>query len=214
VEKVFVAVSGNIGVGKSTLVERLAARLDWEPVFEPQDESPYLADFYREMGVWAFHSQLFFLGRRLRQYRDFLAIPRSIIQDRCVYEDAEVFARNLFEQGLIGPRDWDTYQSIYQGVVHLIPPPDLLIYLKADLPTLRQRIEKRNRDYEKGIEPGYLETLQRLYERWIAGFRLAPVLAVPADWLNFVSDERHLDLIAEKVMEKLTGHETLDLDCP
>ena len=207
-EKVFVAVSGNIGVGKSTLVKRLAAKLDWEPIFEPQDESPYLADFYREMGVWAFHSQLFFLGRRLRQYQDFLAIPRSVIQDRCVYEDAEVFARNLFEQGRISSRDWDTYQSLYQGVLNFIPPPDLLIYLKADLPTLLGRVEKRGRDYEKGIERDYLVTLQHLYERWIAGFRLAPVLVVPADRLNFVSDETHLDQIAEVVMAKLAGHET------
>jgi len=213
-DRVFVAVSGNIGVGKSTLVERLAAKLGWDPLFEPQDENPYLADFYKDMKTWAFHSQLFFLGRRLRQYQELLASPGGVLQDRCVYEDAEVFARYLFDRGMISPRDWETYRGIYRGIQQFLPPPDLLIYLQADLPTLQARIRMRGRDYEKGIDPEYLAGIQDLYESWIAGFRLAPVLVVPADWLDFVKEERHLDLIAERVRDKLSGHETLEFQNP
>jgi deoxyadenosine/deoxycytidine kinase len=214
VEKTFAVVSGNMGVGKSTLVEKLAGKLGWQAVFEPQDENPYLADFYRDMKSWALHSQLFFLGRRFKQYQELLASPRSVFQDRCVYEDAEVFARNLYEQEKIPERDWQVYRSIYEGVLQFVPPPSLLIYLQADLPTLRQRIEQRGRDYEQGMQPDYLEGLQRLYERWIRDYRLSPVLVIPADRLDFVKEEKHLDQIAQAVMEKLSGHETLEFDRP
>lgn len=212
--KVFAAVAGNMGVGKSTLVGKLAPRLDWKAVFEPQEESPYLADFYQDMPRWALHSQLFFLGRRLRQHRELLASSQNVLQDRCLYEDAEVFARNLYEQGKISERDWQVYWSIYEGVIQFVPPPDLLIYLQADLPTLRRRIRQRGRDYERQIPPEYLRGLQRLYEAWIRDYRLSPVLVVPADWLDFVKEEKHLDLIAEKVTEKLSGHEMIEFEHP
>jgi deoxyadenosine/deoxycytidine kinase len=214
VEKVFAAVAGNMGVGKSTLVEKLAGKLGWKAVFEPQDENPYLADFYQDMERWALPSQCFFLGRRLRQYREILDGPQNALQDRCVYEDANVFARNLYEQGKIPERDWRVYQSIYEGVIQFVPPPNLLIYLQADLATLQRRIQQRGREYERQIPLDYLRGLQRLYENWIRDYRLSPVLVVTTDWLNFVSDESHLELVAQKVMDKISGHETLDLSSP
>ena len=213
-EKTFAVVSGNMGVGKSTLVEKLAGKLGWQAVFEPQDENPYLADFYQDMPRWALHSQFFFLGRRLRQHRELLASPRNVLQDRCVYEDAEVFARNLYEQGKIPERDWRVYWGMYEGIIQFVPPPNLLIYLQAGLPTLRRRIEQRGRDYEREISTDYLQGLQRLYESWIRDYRLSPVLVVPADRLDFVKEEKHLDQIAQAVVEKLSGHETLKFDRP
>jgi len=205
--KKFVAVAGNIGVGKSTLVALLSERLQWEPFFEPVGENPYLADFYRDMRQWAFHSQIFFLTRRLRSHRQLLDHPTSAIQDRSVYEDAEVFATNLFRQGLIGDRDFQAYRELYQVLVEFLPPPDLVIYLRAPVPTLLKRVHSRGRDYEKLISVEYLEQLNQLYEEWVGRFSLCPILTVPADNLNYVSNIKHLDLIAMKIQEKLMGKE-------
>jgi deoxyadenosine/deoxycytidine kinase len=203
--KKFIAVAGNIGVGKSTLVDLLCQSLGWQPFFEPVTENPYLADFYRDMNTWGFHSQIFFLTHRLRIHRDLLQIPGSVIQDRSIYEDAEVFAQNLFLQGTISERDYQTYRSLYLTLSDFLPPPDLVIYLRASVPTLLKRIEQRNRDYEQKISPAYLERLNSLYEKWIDNFTLCPVLTIPADDLDFVAHPRHLELILRKVQEKLTG---------
>lgn len=205
--KKFVAVAGNIGVGKSTLVALLCARLGWQPFYEPQAENPYLADFYRDMHTWAFHSQIFFLTRRLRAHRQLLDHPTSVIQDRSVYEDAEVFARNLYQKGDIAEREYRTYRELYEVLSDFLPPPDLLIYLRASETTLLQRIDQRGRDYEKRISPEYLAQLNGLYEEWISRFSLCPVLAVPADDLDYVAHPAHLDLVVTKVQEKLTGKE-------
>ncbi len=205
--KKFVAVAGNIGVGKSTLVELLCQKLGWEPFYEPVTENPYLADFYHDMAAWAFHSQLFFLTHRLRGHHQIASHPTSVIQDRSVYEDAEVFAQNLYLQGYMQPRDYGTYRELYKTVMDFLPPPDLVIYLRASVPTLSRRIAQRGRDYELTITPQYLDSLNRLYETWIAGFTLCPVLTVPADHLDFVAHSGHLKLIARKVDEKLTGKE-------
>jgi len=205
--KKFVAVAGNIGVGKSTLVALLSERLQWEPFFEPVGENPYLADFYRDMRQWAFHSQIFFLTRRLRSHRQLLDHPTSAIQDRSVYEDAEVFATNLYRQGLIGDRDFQAYRELYQVLVEFLPPPDLVIYLRAPVPTLLKRVHSRGRDYEKLISAEYLEQLNQLYEEWVGRFALCPILTVPAENLNYVSNIKHLDLIAMKIQEKLMGKE-------
>lgn len=205
--KKFVAVAGNIGVGKSTLVSMLCNRLGWQPFFEPVGENPYLADFYRDMRVWSFHSQIFFLTRRLRSHRELLDHPTSAIQDRCVYEDAEVFAQNLFLQGLMDERDYSSYCELYRVLSQFLPPPDLVVYLRASVDTLQQRISNRGRDYERTITTEYLEQLNGLYEAWIANFSLCPVLSVPADALDYVAHPGHLDLVANKVEEKLTGKE-------
>jgi len=203
--KKFVAVAGNIGVGKTTLVEMLCAKLSWTPFFEPVAENPYLADFYQDMQTWAFHSQIFFLTHRLRSHHMLAQHPASTIQDRSVYEDAEIFAHNLFLQGHIRPRDYQTYRELYMTLIDLLPPPDLVIYLRSSVSTLVSRIGKRGREYERTIPADYLESLNLLYENWIANFTLCPVLSVPADQLDYVAHSGHLDLIVRKMQEKLTG---------
>jgi len=205
--KKFVAVAGNIGVGKSTLVAMLSARLGWEPFYEPVGENPYLADFYHDMRAWAFHSQVFFLTRRLRAHRQLCDHPTSAVQDRSVYEDAEVFAQNLYLQGHMSERDFQTYRELYQVLTQFLPPPDLVVYLRASVPTLMQRIANRGRDYERQIQADYLNRLNSLYETWINTFTLCPVLTVPADDLDYVAHSTHLDLIVTKVRDKLAGKE-------
>ncbi len=205
--KKFIAVAGNIGVGKSTLVERLCQRLGWQPFYEPVTENPYLADFYADMHAWSFHSQVFFLTHRLRIHQQILRWHGSVIQDRSIYEDADIFARNLYLQGYLTDRDYETYHALYQTLAEFLPPPDLVIYLRASVNTLQSRIQQRARDYERGISDTYLERLNQLYEDWISAFTLCPVLTVPADNLDFVAHPRHLDLILNKVQDKLTGKE-------
>ena len=205
--KKFVAVAGNIGVGKSTLVTLLSERLGWQPFYEPVNDNPYLADFYRDMRTWAFHSQIFFLTRRLRSHRQLADHPTSVIQDRSVYEDAEIFAHNLYRQSLIDERDYRSYRELYQVLTEFLPPPDLVVYLRASIPTLLGRIRARGRDYERQIEADYLTQLNYLYDDWIDRFRLCPVLTVPADQLDYVANSTHLDLIVCKIQEKLTGKE-------
>jgi deoxyadenosine/deoxycytidine kinase len=205
----FVAVAGNIGVGKTTLVQKLCDILDWTPFFEPESENPYLPDFYKDMQTWAFHSQVFFLTRRLRAHKTLCAQAGSVIQDRSVYEDAEIFAHNLYRQQQIGERDYLTYRELYQALVEFLPPPDLVLYIKASVPTLQQRIKLRGRDYEEEIDLAYLEGLNILYDSWIEEFDLCPVLTIPGDDLDFVANNGHLDLIIKKVQEKLTGKEVV-----
>ncbi len=208
----FIVVAGNIGVGKSTLVEKLCTYLGWEPFYEPVTQNPYLEDFYRQMSAWAFHSQIFFLTHRLRLHYQLSRHPSSVVQDRSVYEDAEIFARNLYLQGYLSPRDYATYRELYETVIQLLPPPDLVIYLRASVPTLLKRIARRGRDYERQIPASYLESLNQLYEEWIGGFQLCPVLTVPADDLDYVAYEQHFELIVQKVQEKLMGKEEVIFD--
>lgn len=210
--KKFVAVAGNIGVGKSTLVTMLCKDLGWEPFYEPVTENPYLADFYADMKAWAFHSQIFFLTHRLRSH--FLLSQRegSVIQDRSLYEDAEIFARNLYLQGHIAARDYRSYRELYETASQFLPAPDLVVYLRASVPTLMARISHRGRDYERTITPEYLESLNGLYEQWIENFTLCPMLSVPADDLDYVAHPGHLRLIVDKVQEKLTGKEEVVFD--
>ena len=210
--KKFVAVAGNIGAGKSTLVALLCDKLGWQPFYEPVADNPYLVDFYGDMQTWAFHSQIFFLTHRLRMHRQLLDHPTSVLQDRTVYEDAEVFASNLYQQEKIHSRDYKTYQELYTVLTDFLPPPDLVVYLRASVPTLFGRISSRGRDFERQITPEYLGQLNDLYEHWIAGFGLCPVLTVPSDDLDYVANTSHLDMIASKVQEKLTGKEEVVFD--
>ena len=205
--KKFIVVAGNIGVGKSTLVELLADRLDWQPFYEPVGENPYLADFYQDMKAFSFQSQVFFLTRRLHAHRQLIDHPTSAIQDRSVYEDAEIFAYNLFLQGNMAQRDYETYKDLYQVLSLFLPPPDLVIYLRARVDTLMSRIEQRGRDYERQIQSTYLDQLNQLYSQWITQFQLCPVLTVPADDLDYVAHDSHLDLVVSKVHDKLSGKE-------
>lgn len=205
--KKFVAIAGNIGVGKSTLVKMLCDQMGWDPFYEPVTQNPYLADFYANMSAWAFHSQVFFLSHRLRSHFNLAGHPNSVIQDRSVYEDAEIFAHNLYKQGNISDRDYQTYRDLYETAIQFLPPPDLVIYLRASVETLQNRISQRGRDYERTISYDYLQNLNDLYESWIENFTLCPVLAVPADDLDYVAHNGHLRLIATKIDEKLTGKE-------
>ena len=207
--KRFIAIAGNIGVGKSTLTGLLAQRLDWQPFYEAVDDNPYLADFYTDMARWSFHSQVFFLSRRLQHHRSIVDHAGSVVQDRSVYEDAEVFAANLARQGQMSQRDYATYRALYEGIRVFLPPPDLLVYLRASVPTLQNRIRMRGRSFEQDIDPRYLGQLHTLYEEWIDGFTLCPVLTVPADELDFVWHTPHLELIIEKIEEKLSGKEVV-----
>lgn len=210
--KKFVVVSGNIGVGKSTLVQRLADHLGWDPFFEPVGENPYLADFYRDMRTWSFHSQIFFLTRRLKIHRELSDHPNSAIQDRCVYEDAEVFAHNLYLKGHFSDRDYRSYREMYEVLASFLPPPDLVVYLRSSVPTLVHRIAQRGRSYEQTISTDYLVQLNELYHAWIERFTLCPVLTVPADELDYTSDNSHLRLIVAKMLEKLAGKEEVVFD--
>ena len=210
--KKFIAIAGNIGVGKSTLVHMLCNAMGWDPFYEPVSENPYLADFYADMTAWSFHSQVFFLAHRLRIHFQLSQHPNSVVQDRSVYEDAEIFAQNLFDRGHLQGRDYTTYRELYETAVQFLPPPDLVIYLRASVPILQQRISLRGREYERTIIPEYLQSLNELYEKWIDNFTLCPVLAVPADDLDYVAHNGHLKLIISKVEEKLTGKEEVVFD--
>ncbi|HET9493345.1 MAG TPA: deoxynucleoside kinase [Chloroflexia bacterium] len=211
-KKYFVAVAGNIGVGKSSLTTLLAQRMGWEPFFEAVAENPYLADFYADMPTWSFHSQIFFLSRRLYDYRAMMEHPTSVLQDRTVYEDAEIFARNLYRQGLMSERDWASYWDLYSAVSALLPPPDLVVYLQASVSTLTQRIGMRGREFEQQIGEEYLARLNDLYDEWVAGFNLCPVLTIATDNLDFVHAPEHLDIIAARIEDRLRGKEVLTFE--
>jgi len=207
----FIVVAGNIGAGKSTLVELLSRELQLTPFYEPVSENPYLSDFYEDMKRWAFQSQLFYLTRRLRIHRQLLDVQGSVIQDRSVYEDAEIFAKNLFLQGDISERDFGVYQDLYQILVTLLPPPDMIIYLKTSVPVLAQRITRRGRDFEADIPQVYLARLNDLYEGWIANVNQCPVLIISTDNLDLVTRQEHINLVISTVKEKMTGRTELHI---
>jgi deoxyadenosine/deoxycytidine kinase len=207
----FITIAGNIGVGKSTLVTLLAKKLGWEPVMESVTENPYLVDFYQDMNRWSFHSQVFFLVRRLQQHHALLQQPNPILQDRSVYEDAEIFARNLYHQQHLSARDWDCYFDLYQTLTRMLRPPDLVIYLRASVPTLRRRILQRGREYEQNIAEDYLLDLNHLYDEWAERFKLSPVLTVDTDNLDYVQYDDHLDQIWERIENRLHGRDYLAL---
>jgi deoxyadenosine/deoxycytidine kinase len=184
----FIAVAGNIGAGKTELTEFLCRRYGLKPFYEPNDQNPYLADFYADMRTWAFRSQLFFLTHKFRLHQALQDDPGAVIQDRTIYEDAEIFARNLFRQRLIEKRDFETYWELYQSIQRALRPPDLMIQLRCPVRTLRQRIRARGRSFEQDIPAPYLRRLNRLYEDWFASYRLSPVLVLETDKLDYLTD--------------------------
>jgi deoxyadenosine/deoxycytidine kinase len=208
-KKQTIAIAGNMGVGKSSLTDLLAARLGWTPFYEAVDDNPYLADFYQDMRQWSFHSQIFFLSRRLRCHRKVLHHPSTVVQDRTIYEDAEVFARNLYQRHNISDRDYQVYRSLYEEFIQFLPSPNLIIYLKASVPTLIARIHRRGRDFERDVSPLYLQQLNELYNSWIEDFTLCPILTIPADDLDFVRFDNDFLTVKEKILEKLAGQEKI-----
>jgi deoxyadenosine/deoxycytidine kinase len=205
--KRFLVVAGNIGVGKSSLTERVGTRLGYQMDFESVADNPYLADFYADMSAWAFHLQVFFLGHRAEQHLALARAPRGAICDRSLYEDYHIFARALHRLGHLSERDLNAYRRLFHLVVGQLPAPDLLLYLKASSATLLERIRRRGRGIEAGITAEYLDLLNALYDEWLSSFDLCPVLTLPADNLDFVHKPAHFDLVIAKIQEKLAGKE-------
>lgn len=187
-ERKFIAIAGNIGAGKSSLLDFLTSTYDVAPFYEPNDANPYLQDFYLDMRRWAFPSQLFFLSNKFRIHQEADRTPGVVIQDRTIFEDAEIFATALHQMRMIDRRDWETYQAFYQTILRAIQPPDLMIYLRCSMRTLRKRIRLRGRAMEQDIPLSYLRRLNRLYEQWIANYELGEVLILDSERLDFVSD--------------------------
>jgi len=207
--KKYIVLAGNIGAGKSTLVSLLAEKLDFMAYFEPVAENPFLKDFYADMKRWAFHSQVFFLTSRARGHRELMSDPRSVVQDRSLYEDAEVFARNLYLQGALSGDEWAAYRELYDTLASILPPPDLVVYIRASVKTLKARIARRGRDFEAKIPDPYLQGLNTLYEEWIQSFALAPVLTIPGDKLDFVEDSKDLAAIVSTVRGRLRDKQAM-----
>lgn len=184
----FIAIAGNIGAGKTELTSFLCSRYGVRPFYEPNDQNPYLADFYRDMKTWALKSQLFFLTHKFRLHRVLEREPGTAIQDRTIYEDAEIFARNLHLQRAIDTRDWRTYWELYEAIAQCLRPPDLMIYLRCPVRALRERIRLRGRKMEQGIRSRYLTRLNDLYEDWISRYTMSPVLVLKTDTLDYLTN--------------------------
>lgn len=209
--KRMILVAGNIGSGKTSLTERIGDRLGWYTAYESVSDNPYLADFYADMRAWSFHLQVFFLGHRAQQHLDLWNDPRSAIIDRSIYEDAFIFARALNHLGNLNERDYQTYKQIFDMVVKKLPPPSLLVYLKAPVDILMKRIHSRGRKIETGITSEYLTLLESYYEEWIRSFDLCPVLTLRTDNLDFVHKSEHMDTVVAHIKEKFAGKEEIVL---
>ncbi|MEO8607360.1 MAG: deoxynucleoside kinase [Chloroflexota bacterium] len=201
--KFFIAIAGNIGAGKSTLTSMLSDALGWEPFYEANAENPYLADFYTDMKRWSFHSQVFFLGKRLEHHHQLVQHPGSVVQDRTVYEDAEIFARNLFEQGNMADRDYDAYKRLYEAVSAFLPPPDLIIYLQGSVDTLMGRINQRGREFEQNIAPDYLARLNRLYDDFAGHWTRSPILSIEIDQIDLQNNPADFDNLIQNIEHTL-----------
>ena len=200
-----IAVAGNIGAGKTTLTELLAKNYKWVPHFEDVDRNPYLNDFYNDMQRWSFNLQIYFLNSRFKQIVDIRKSGQTTIQDRTIYEDAEIFAPNLHSMGLMSTRDFKNYKSLFDLMSSLIQPPDLLIYLKASVPTLVNQIQKRGREFENSIRLDYLKQLNERYEKWAGGYNLGKLLVINVDSLDFASNPEDLSSVIDKINAQIHG---------
>ncbi len=200
-----VAIAGNIGAGKTTLTKLLAKHYNWDPHFESVDENPYLDDFYSEMERWSFNLQVYFLNSRFRQILELRKSGKNIIQDRTIYEDAHIFAPNLHAMGLMTNRDFSNYSSLFELMENLVNPPDLLIYLRADISTLVGQIHKRGREYESSISIDYLSRLNERYEAWITGYNKGKLLIIEVDELDFVEKPEDLGFIIDRIDAQING---------
>jgi deoxyadenosine/deoxycytidine kinase len=209
--KRLVVVAGNIGVGKTSLAERIGARLGWRTDYESVADNPYLPDFYADMRAWSFHLQIYFLGHRADQYLEAARDPRSAILDRSIQEDAYIFARALHHMGNLAERDYLAYRKLFDLVVDSLPAPNLLIYLKCPVEVLMERIRRRARNMETGISADYLGLLDSFYDEWLNAFDLCPVLTIRTDDLDYVHQPMALEVVVERVKERLGGKEELDL---
>ncbi|HCV42511.1 MAG TPA: deoxynucleoside kinase [Bacteroidetes bacterium] len=202
-KKYFIAVAGNIGAGKSSLTNLLSERFGWKPFFESVADNPYLGDFYADMNRWSFNLQVYFLSNRFQSHKAITEGPESVILDRVIYEDAEIFARNLYQIGKMDERDYTNYVELYKVMTEYLRPPDLLIYLRANVDTLVKQISLRGRDFEQGIPREYLEQLNTHYESWTRNYKLGPLLTVESDDLDFVNKKEDLERIVEMMGKKL-----------
>ena len=200
-----VAIAGNIGAGKTTLTKLLAKHFKWDPHYESVDENPYLDDFYGEMERWSFNLQIYFLNSRFRQILELRKGGKDIIQDRTIYEDAHIFAPNLHAMGLMTNRDYSNYSSLFELMENLVTPPDLLIYLRADISSLVGNIHKRGRDYENSISIDYLSRLNERYEAWISKYTKGKLLIIDVDNLDFVKNQEDLGFIIDKIDAEING---------
>ena len=200
-----IAIAGNIGSGKTTLTDLLAKHYGWKAHYENADNNPYLDDFYNDMQHWSFNLQIYFLNERFGQIQEIRNSGLTVIQDRTIYEDAHIFAANLHSMGLVSMRDYTTYRSLFDKMVSFIQPPDLLIYLRASVPTLVRQIQKRGRAYESGIRLDYLSKLNERYEEWIGQYTLGKLLVVDVDTVHFDEDQEDLQTIVNRIDTQLHG---------
>ncbi len=202
-KKIFISIAGNIGSGKSSLTKKIAEQFDFTPYFESVDDNPYLKDFYDDMKRWSFNLQVYFLSHRFKTHKEILINEKSVIQDRSIYEDVEIFAKNLHTMGNMSDRDYANYRQLFAEMTYFLRPPDLLVYLKADTKTLVKQIQKRGRVFEKDIDVSYLELLNNSYEEWISNYTLSPILIIPSDNLDFVEHAPDYDLIIDLIKKKV-----------
>jgi deoxyadenosine/deoxycytidine kinase len=202
-EKIFLAVAGNIGAGKSSLTRLLSAQMGCKAFYESVEDNPYLSDFYKDMRRWSFQLQIYFLSNRFRSHKSITEGPESVILDRVIYEDAEIFARNLYEMGNMEQRDYENYVALYEVMTEYLHPPDLLIYLRANIDTLMKQIALRGRDFEQSIKREYLEQLNRHYESWIKRYKKGKLLIIESDDLDFVNRAKDLEEIVRMIRKQL-----------
>lgn len=200
-----IAIAGNIGSGKTTLTKLLAKNYNWEPHYEDVDTNPYLNNFYEDMQRWSFNLQIYFLNSRFRQIVDIKKKKKTVVQDRTIYEDANIFAPNLHAMGLMTTRDFENYSSLFELMSSFIGAPDLLIYLRASVPTLVNQIQKRGRDYENSIRIDYLKCLNERYEAWITNYKLGKLLIIDVDNINFSENPEDLGMVINKIDAEIHG---------